>query len=33
MLLASGFDIVRHEVVEDPMNHGRHLFALVTAAD
>ena len=31
MLRASRFDIIRHELVEDPMNHGRHLFALVAA--
>jgi len=31
MLRASGFDLIRHELVEDPMNHGRHLFALVAA--
>ena len=31
MLRASGFDIIRHEIVEDPMDHGRHLFALVAA--
>jgi ubiquinone/menaquinone biosynthesis C-methylase UbiE len=29
MLQAAGFDILRHELVNDPMNHGRHLFALV----
>ena len=31
MLQAAGFDILRHELVKDPMNHGRHLFALVAA--
>jgi len=31
MLRASRFDIIRHELVEDPMDHGRHLFALVAA--
>jgi ubiquinone/menaquinone biosynthesis C-methylase UbiE len=31
MLQAAGFDIIRHELVNDPMNHGRHLFALVAA--
>ena len=31
MLRASGFDIIRDELVEDPMDHGRHLFALVAA--
>jgi ubiquinone/menaquinone biosynthesis C-methylase UbiE len=31
MLRAAGFDIIRHELVKDPMNHGRHLFALVAA--
>jgi len=30
MLRASGFDIIRHELVADPMHHGRHLFALVS---
>jgi len=31
MLRTSGFDIIRHELVEDPMDHGRHLFALAAA--
>jgi len=31
MLRAAGFDILRNELVKDPMNHGRHLFALVAA--
>jgi SAM-dependent methyltransferase len=31
MLQAAGFDIIRHELVEDPMNHGHDLFALVAA--
>jgi hypothetical protein len=31
MLRASRFDIIRHELVRDPMDHGRHLFALVSA--
>lgn len=31
MLRGSGFDIIQHELVEDPMDHGRHLFALVAA--
>jgi ubiquinone/menaquinone biosynthesis C-methylase UbiE len=31
MLRASRFDIIRHELVPDPMDHGRHLFALVSA--
>ena len=31
MLQAAGFDILRHELVKDPMNHGRHLFALVAS--
>ena len=31
MLQAAGFDIIRHELVKDPMNHGCHLFALVAA--
>ena len=31
LLRAAGFDIIRHELVKDPMNHGRHLFALVSA--
>ncbi|HEY4398028.1 MAG TPA: class I SAM-dependent methyltransferase [Acidimicrobiia bacterium] len=31
MLRASGFDIIRHELLDDPMDHGRHLFALVSA--
>jgi ubiquinone/menaquinone biosynthesis C-methylase UbiE len=31
MLRAAEFDIIRHELVKDPMNHGRHLFALVAA--
>jgi ubiquinone/menaquinone biosynthesis C-methylase UbiE len=31
MLRAAGFDVVLDEVVADPMDHGRHLFALVTA--
>jgi ubiquinone/menaquinone biosynthesis C-methylase UbiE len=31
MLRASGFEVVLDEIVADPMDHGRHLFALVTA--
>ena len=31
MLQAAGFDILRHDLVKDPMNHGRHLFTLVAA--
>ena len=31
MLRASGFDTIRHELVEDPIDHGRHLFAVVAA--
>jgi ubiquinone/menaquinone biosynthesis C-methylase UbiE len=31
MLRTSGFDIIRHELVKDPMDHGRHLFALAAA--
>ena len=31
MLQAAGFDIIRHELVKDPMDHGRHLFAFVAA--
>jgi len=27
-----GFEILRHEIVPDPMSHGRHLFALVRRA-
>jgi ubiquinone/menaquinone biosynthesis C-methylase UbiE len=31
MLQTAGFDIIRHDLVKDPMDHGRHLFALVAA--
>ena len=31
MLRDSGFDVIRDELVNDPMDHGRHLFALVAA--
>jgi ubiquinone/menaquinone biosynthesis C-methylase UbiE len=31
MLRASGFEVVLDEIVADPMDHGRHLFALVAA--
>jgi ubiquinone/menaquinone biosynthesis C-methylase UbiE len=31
MLGTCGFDVIRHEIVADPMEHGHHLFALVTA--
>jgi SAM-dependent methyltransferase len=31
MLQAAGFDILRYDLVKDPMNHGRHLFTLVAA--
>ena len=31
MLRDFGFDVIRHELVDDPMDHGRHLFALVAA--
>lgn len=29
LLGEAGFEILRHEIVPDPMSHGRHLFALV----
>jgi SAM-dependent methyltransferase len=32
MLRDQGFDILRHDLVTDPMDHGHHLFALVTRA-
>jgi ubiquinone/menaquinone biosynthesis C-methylase UbiE len=31
MLRAANFDVLRDEIVADPMNHGHHLFALVAA--
>jgi ubiquinone/menaquinone biosynthesis C-methylase UbiE len=31
MLQAAGFEILRYDLVKDPMNHGRHLFAFVAA--
>jgi SAM-dependent methyltransferase len=31
MLRAADFDVLRDEIVADPMNHGHHLFALVAA--
>jgi hypothetical protein len=31
MLRASRFDVVLDEIVADPMDHGRHLFALAVA--
>jgi ubiquinone/menaquinone biosynthesis C-methylase UbiE len=33
MLHDAGFDIVRHELVADPMDHGHHLFAIVAAPE
>ncbi len=32
LLAEVGFEILRHEIVPDPMSHGRHLFALVRRA-
>ncbi len=29
LLADVGFEVLRHEIVPDPMSHGRHLFALV----